>query len=190
MASPHPEGKGLCCKRLRTIREAPSGLAQAPFEGAGLDLVPTRVGGESSPGRTPPFTTALSQYGSTEPFRPVLEKHMCSVNGFHSRCLSSRSCNVNSFRCRGPALFDSFQSGCQLPACSVSCGSLSCPALSLAARAAGLILLVALGGLYIGCFLRRRPEHGTSDLSSGKAQVVDGRRSVRLCPWQLHLLEA
>ena len=46
---------------------APSGLAQA----AGLDLVPTQVGGESSPGRTHPFTTALSQYGSTEPFRPV-----------------------------------------------------------------------------------------------------------------------
>ena len=50
---------------------APSGLAQAPPQGAGLDLVPTRVGGESSPNRTHPFTTALSQYGSTEPFRPV-----------------------------------------------------------------------------------------------------------------------
>ena len=50
---------------------APSGLAQAPPKGAGLDLVPTRVGGESSPNRTHPFTTALSQYGSTEPFRPV-----------------------------------------------------------------------------------------------------------------------
>ena len=48
---------------------APSGLAQAPPQGAGL--VPTRVGGESSPGRTHPFTTALSQYGSTEPFKPV-----------------------------------------------------------------------------------------------------------------------
>ena len=50
---------------------APSGLAQAPPQKAGLDLVPTRVGGESSPGKTHPFTTALSQYGSTEPFRPV-----------------------------------------------------------------------------------------------------------------------
>ena len=50
---------------------APSGLAQAPLQGAGLDLVPTRVGGESSPGRTHPFSTALSEYGSTEPFRPV-----------------------------------------------------------------------------------------------------------------------
>ena len=49
---------------------APSGLAQAP-QGAGLDLVPTRVGGESSPNRSHPFTTALSQYGSTELFRPV-----------------------------------------------------------------------------------------------------------------------
>ena len=50
---------------------APSGLAQAPPQGAGLDLVPTRVGGELSPGRTHPFTTALSQHWSTEPFRPV-----------------------------------------------------------------------------------------------------------------------
>ena len=50
---------------------APSGLAQAPSQGAGRDLVPTRVGGESSPNRTHPFTTALSQEGSTEPFRPV-----------------------------------------------------------------------------------------------------------------------
>ena len=47
---------------------APSGLAQPPPQGAGLDLVPTRVGGESSPNRSHPFTTALCQYGSTEPF--------------------------------------------------------------------------------------------------------------------------
>ena len=47
------------------------GLAQAPPQRAGLDLVPTRVGGESSLNRIHPFTTGLSQYGSTEPFRPV-----------------------------------------------------------------------------------------------------------------------
>ena len=48
-----------------------SGLAQAPSQGVGLDLVPTWVGGGSSPGRTHPFTIALREYGSTEPFRPV-----------------------------------------------------------------------------------------------------------------------
>ena len=68
MASPHPEGQGLCCKRLRAIRHCRVWRKHL-FKRAGLDLVPTRVGGESSPAG--PFTTALSQYGSTEPFRPV-----------------------------------------------------------------------------------------------------------------------
>ena len=70
LAAPGPERAGLVLQASEGNQGlAPSGLAQAPFQGAGLDLVPTRVGGESSPGRTHP--TALSQYGSTEPCRPV-----------------------------------------------------------------------------------------------------------------------
>ena len=61
MASP-PGREGLVLQAsVGNLGQAPSGLAQAPSQGARLDLVPTRVGGESSPGRTHAFTTAVSQ---------------------------------------------------------------------------------------------------------------------------------
>ena len=69
-------------------------------------------------------------------------------------------------------------------ACSVPCGSLSCPAVTCSTAnieigpLAGLILLIALRGLYVGCFGRRRSEQGTLDLSSGNAPLVDGQRSA------------
>ena len=65
MVSRHPKGTGQSYGRSQAL--AASSQDQVPIQGAGLDLVPTGIGGDHAPQAPKPFATALSQtYGATD----------------------------------------------------------------------------------------------------------------------------